>query len=235
MNLSRVSTIKVGDITLEVVNKKIKNIHLRVYPPSGNVRISAPLRMSLDQIQIFATSKLKWIKAQQTRLRNQSPEINQAYVDGESHYLWGKPYRLQVVPRVNSHRVEIQADCLLLQTDPAATIATKNAIIDEFYHHQLELAIAPLIAKWAPVMGVQVKSFTVRKMKTKWGSCTPSLQTMRFNLELAKKLPNCLEYVVIHELVHLLEPSHNQRFKGLMDQFLPNWRSDQSSLDRYLI
>jgi predicted metal-dependent hydrolase len=191
--------------------------------------------MNLDTIRDFASSKLDWIRTQQTKLSQQARSIPLEYVDQESHYLWGKPYQLQVVPRVNSHRVEVQADRLLLQTNPAATIATRSAIVDEFYRHQLELAIAPLITKWAPVMGVQVKSFTVRKMKTKWGSCTPSRQTMRFNLELAKKLPICLEYVVVHELVHLLEPSHNHRFKALMDQFLPNWRFDQSTLDRYLI
>jgi predicted metal-dependent hydrolase len=235
MNSQPVSTIELDGITINLVRKNIKNLHLRVYPSNQNVQISAPLRMNLNIIRDFANSKLDWIRVQQVKLSQQARSIPLKYVDQENHYLWGKPYQLQVIPRINSHRVAVQADRLLLQTNPAATIATRAAIVDEFYRHQLELAIVPLIAKWSPIMGVQVKSFSVRKMKTKWGSCTPSRQTMRFNLELAKKLPTCLEYVVVHELVHLLEPSHNHRFKALMDQFLPNWRFDQSTLDRYLI
>jgi predicted metal-dependent hydrolase len=235
MNLSIFSTIELGDITVEVVKKKIKNVHLRVYPPSGAVKISAPLRMSLDQIRIFATSKLEWIKVQQARLRNQAPDVALAYIDRESHYLWGKPYLLKVIAVETVPQLKLVDDCLLLQVQPLATEAQKCAIVDKFYRQQIEAALPPLISKWERSMGVETKNVTVRKMKTKWGSCTPALGTIRFNIELAKKPPECLEYVVVHELAHLIEPSHNYRFTALMDRFLPTWKIDRSELNRLAI
>jgi predicted metal-dependent hydrolase len=235
MNSQLITTIELGDITVEVVKKKIKNVHLRVYPPSGAVKISAPLQMSLDRIRIFATSKLEWIKAQQTRLRDQAPEISQAYVDRESHYLWGKPYLLKVIIAETAPQLKFSDDCLLLQVQPLTTTAQKCAIVDKFYRQQIEVALPPLISKWEQLMGVQTKNVTVRKMKTKWGSCTPALGTIRFNLELAKKPTECLEYVVVHELAHLIEPSHNHRFTALMDRFLPRWKIDRSELNRLAI
>jgi predicted metal-dependent hydrolase len=232
MVVQTINTIELGDIAVNVVRKNIKNVHLSVYPPAGNVRISAPLRMNLDTIRVFAISKLDWIKKQQQKLRNQTRETPREYIDRESHYLWGKRYLLNLIEADAPPRLELQQDRILLKIQPGADIAKKRAIIDEFYRHQIEAAIPPLIAKWAGLMGVSVASFTVRKMKTKWGSCTPSLGTIRFNLELAKKPAECLEYVVVHELVHLLEPSHNYRFIALMDSFLPRWRFDRAELNR---
>lgn len=224
--------LELGDIVVNVARKNIKNVRLSVHPPDGNVRISAPLRMSLDNIRGFATSKLDWIKKQQAKFRNHSREAPKAYVERESHYLWGKRYLLNIVETEASPHLELHHDKMLLQVCPGADIDRKRAIVDEFYRHQIEAAIPPLIAKWEKLMGVRVASFTVRKMKTKWGSCTPALQTIRFNLELAKKPAECLEYVVVHELVHLLEPSHNHRFIALMDSFMPQWRFDRAELNR---
>jgi predicted metal-dependent hydrolase len=232
MKTQTISTIELGNIAINVVRKNIKNVHLSVYPPMGNVRISAPLRMNLDTIRVFAISKLDWIRHQQQKLRNQVRETPREYIDRESHYLWGKRYLLNLIEIEAPPYLEIQHEQILLRVRPGADIAKKRAIVDEFYRHQIEIAIPPLIAKWERLMGLQVNSFTVRKMKTKWGSCTPSLQTIRFNLELAKKPAECLEYVVVHEMVHLLEPSHNKRFIAFMDSFMPKWRFYQSELNR---
>ncbi len=230
-----IELIELGDITVEVVKKNIKHIHLRVYPPNGAVRISAPLRMGLDRIQIFADSKLDWIRTQQARLRNDVPETSQVYVDREHHYLWGKPHLLKVVAVDTAPQLKLRDDCLLLQVSPLTTTAQKCEIVDRFYRQQIEAALPPLISKWELLMDVQTKNVTVRKMKTKWGSCTPTLATIRFNSELAKKPPACLEYVVVHELAHLIEPSHNHRFTALMDRFLPRWKFDRSELNRLAI
>jgi predicted metal-dependent hydrolase len=232
MKTQTINTIDIGDIAVNVVRKNIKNVHLSVYPPMGNVRISAPLRMNLDTIRVFAISKLDWIRHQQQKLRNQVRETPREYIDRESHYLWGKRYLLNLIEIEAPPYLEIQHEQILLRVRPGADIAKKRAIVDEFYRHQIEIAIPPLIAKWERLMGLQVNSFTVRKMKTKWGSCTPSLQTIRFNLELAKKPAECLEYVIVHEMVHLLEPSHNKRFIAFMDSFMPKWRFYQSELNR---
>lgn len=245
MGTQTTNTIDIGDLTISVIRKNIKNVHLRVYPPSGDVRISAPLRMNLDTIRVFALSKLDWISHQQQRLRSQVCATSPEYIDGEHHYLWGQPYQLNLVELDQSQSLELppiggvaveypqgQEHRILIQIHPGTDLATRSAMMDEFYRDQIEVALPPLIRKWERSMGVQVTSFSVRKMKTKWGSCTPSLQTIRFNLELAKRSPECLEYVVVHELVHLLEPSHNQRFITLMDSFMPKWKLYQSELNR---
>lgn len=232
MSIATIHTFAIAEIEIEVVRKHIKNLHLHIHPPAGNVRISAPVRMSSDTIRNFAISKLDWIRKHQTHLRNQTRSAPLSYTYGENHYLWGKLYILQIIEIAAPPRVEIQSDRILLQVHPNSDVAEKRAILDEFYRQQLEVAIRPLIAKWEQSIGVSVVSFSVRKMKTKWGSCTPALQTMRFNLELTKKPAACLEYVIVHELVHLLEPSHNHRFTALMDSFLPQWRLDRIELNR---
>jgi predicted metal-dependent hydrolase len=232
MTVQTINTIELGDIAVNVVRKNIKNVHLSVYPPNGNVRISAPLRMNLDTIRVFAISKLDWIKKQQQKLRNQVREVSREYIDRESHYLWGKRYLLDLVELDASPHLELRHDRLILQVRPGTNMLKKQDIVNEFYRQQLEAAISPLIVKWERLMGISVSSFSIRKMKTKWGSCTPSLRKIRFNLELAKKPAECLEYVVVHELVHLLEPSHNKRFIAFMDSFMPKWRFYQAELNR---
>ena len=232
MKTQTINTINLDEIVISVVHKNIKNVHLSVYPPMGNVRISAPLRIDLHTIRVFAISKLDWIRHQQQKLRNQVRETPREYIDRENHYLWGKCYLLNLIEIEAPARIELQHDHILLQVRPGATTDRKRTIVDEFYRSQIEAAIPPLIVKWEDLMGVDVASFSVRKMKTKWGSCTPALQTIRFNLELAKKPAKCLEYVIVHEMVHLLEPSHNYRFAALMDSFMPKWRFYQSELNR---
>jgi predicted metal-dependent hydrolase len=225
-------TIELGDITVDVVKKDIRNIHLSVYPPTGRVRISAPAHMSLDTIRVFAISKLGWIKQQQQKLREQERETPREYLDRESHYVWGKRYLLKIVEQDAAPIVSLQHSTLWLQVRPGTDEARKQAVVAEWYREQLKQAAPPLIAKWEPLMDVKVARFFVQHMKTRWGSCNPSAGNIRLNSELAKKPPECLEYIVVHEMVHLLEPTHNQRFVAIMDRFLPQWQSHRDSLNR---
>lgn len=231
-NMDDTKTIKLGDIAVDVVQKDIKNVYLSVYPPDGNVRISAPLRMDLATIRLFAISKLRWIKQEQRKQREQEREAPREYLNRESHYLWGKRYLLNVVEKEAPPNLKHNHSQMTLQIRPGADAAKKRTVIDESYRQQLKSALPPLIAKWERLMGVTVAGFTVRKMKTKWGSCSPELRTIRLNLDLAKKPPVFLEYVVVHEMVHLLEPTHNSRFMALMDQFMPKWKFYREVLNR---
>jgi hypothetical protein len=194
------------------------------------VRISAPLRMNLDTIRVFAISKLTWIRQQQKKVVEQERESPREYLDRESHYLWGKRYLLKVVEKDAAPKVELQHRTLVLQIRPPTTEETKRAVLDEWYRAQLKQAASPLIAKWEPLLGVKVERAFIQRMKTKWGSCKPP--SIRLNTDLAKKPPECLEYIVVHEMTHLLEPTHNARFLGLMDLFLPEWRHLRQVLNR---
>lgn len=226
------SQIKLGDITVDVIRKDIKNIHLSVYPPAGKVRISAPSRIDLDTIRVFAVSKLGWIKQQQRKLQEQERESLREYLDRESHFVWGKRYLLKIVEAEEPPFVEIKHSQLLLQVRPGSDRFKKQAVLEEWYRQLLKQVIPPLIGKWEPILGVKVERFFVRRMKTKWGSCNHTAGTIRLNTELAKKPRKCLEYIVVHEMIHVLEPTHNERFRALMDQFLPQWQAYREELNR---
>lgn len=228
-----VTQIELGDITVDVALKNIKNIHLSVHPPTGRVRISAPSRMSLDAIRVFAVSKLGWIKAQQKKLQKQERETLREYLDRESHYVWGKRYLLKVIEGEGAPSVELRHSWMLLRVRPGADEAKRQAVAEEWYRRQLKQAAPPLIAKWEALMGVKVERFFVQRMKTRWGSCNHGARTIRLNTELAKKPRECLEYIVVHEMTHLLEPTHNARFVALMDQFMPNWQFYRDQLNRF--
>lgn len=198
--------------------KDIKNVHISVHPPNGKVRVSAPLRMELETIRVFALSKLVWIKQQQQKLRGQERETPREYLDRESHYVWGKRYLLKLIEGGAAPEVELNHSHLLLRIRPGTSEDTKQAIVAKWYREQVKSAVPVLIAKWEPMMGVKVGRVFVQKMKTKWGSCNPSSCSIRLNTELAKKPRECLEYVVVHEMAHLLERHHNERFMALMDE-----------------
>jgi hypothetical protein len=225
--------LELGDITVDVVLKDIKNIHLSVYPPNGRVRISAPLRMDMETLRVYAISRLDWIKKQQAKLREQERETPREYLDRESHYLWGKRYLLDIIEIDEPPSIELKHSHMLLSVRPGADEKKKQAVVDEWYRQQLKAAVSPVIARWEPIMGVKVERIYVRRMKTRWGSCNPVRHSIRFNTELAKKPPECLEYIVVHEMVHLLEPSHNARFVSLMDRFLPHWKQLRDELNRW--
>lgn len=226
-----ISAIKLNDIVVDVTQKKIKNIHLSVYP-NGQVKISAPLHMNQDTIRSFLISKLGWIKQKQTKFQNQERETPRDCINRESHYVWGQRYLLKVVEHEASPKIVLGHSEMLLYVRANSTQEYKQAVVDEWLRMELKKALPPLIEKWQPIMGVEVKKFFVQKMKTRWGSCNYTQGNVRFNSQLAKKPPACLEYVVVHELAHLLEPSHNACFHSLMSQFLPNWKLIKAELNR---
>jgi len=224
--------LDLGDIAVDVVLKDIKNIHLSVYPPTGSVRISAPLRMNIETIRVFAISKLGWIKKQQEKFRNQERETPREYLQRESHYVWGRRYLLTVAECDQAPTVELKHSQILLHVRPGTDDLKKEVIIEEWYRQQIKMAAPPIIGKWEPVMGVKVARFFVQRMKTRWGSCNPKTGSIRLNTELAKKPAECFEYIVVHEMAHLLAPTHNARFVQLMDQFMPKWKFYKDQLNR---
>lgn len=224
--------VQLGNITADVVLKDIKNVHLSVYPPTGRVRIAAPARMSLDTIRIFAISKLDWIKRQQKKLREQERETPREYLNRESHYLWGRRYLLTVLEDYEIPAIELRHSRILLRVRPGTDEVKREALMEEWYRGQLKQAMLPLLAKWQPLMGVTVNRFFVQRMKTKWGSCNSTARHIRLNTELTKKPPECLEYIVVHELAHLIEPTHTPRFIAVMDHFMPKWQFYRDVLNR---
>jgi predicted metal-dependent hydrolase len=188
--------------------------------------------MKLDTIRVFAVSKLGWIKQQQHKLQEQERESPREYLDRESHYVWGKRYLLKVIEENHTPTVELKPSQLILQVRPGTEAAKRHAIMEEWYRNQIKQAVPGLIAKWEPLIEVKVERFFVQRMKTKWGSCTPHKKHIRLNTDLAKKPPICLEYIVVHEMIHLLEPTHNNRFRALMEQFVPKWQFYREELNR---
>ena len=224
--------IKLGDIAVVVVRKDIKNVHLSVHPPTGRVTIAAPLRLSLDTIRVFAISKLSWIRQQQKKLHEQEREAPREYLNRESHYVWGERYLLKVIEADGPATIEISHRKMIFRTRPDWTQAKKQARLEAWYREQLKAAVPPLVAKWERLMAVKVERVFVQHMKTRWGSCNHKSGTIRLNTELAKKPRECLEYLVVHEMVHLLEPTHNARFVALMERFMPKWQYRREILNR---
>lgn len=223
--------LELGEIAVEVVLKDIKNIHLSVYPPAGRVRISAPSRMSLDTIRVFAISKLGWIKQQQAKLRGQEREMPREYLDRESHFVWGKRYLLKVIECGEAPSVELKHGRMVLRLRPGTDDSKKQAVVEAWYRQQIKQAVPPLITKWDPVIRVKVDKFFVQKMKTRWGSCNAASKSIRLNTALAKRPYECLEYIIVHEMAHLVVRHHDDQFTSLMDRCLPDWRLLRQSLN----
>ena len=226
------SRISLGDLAVDVVLKDIKNVHLSVHPPAGRVRIAAPKRMKLDTIRVFALAKLGWIRQQQKRLREQERETPREYLERESHYLWGRRYLLTVTESDQPPSLEVKHSRLLMRVRPGSGVDEKRALLEGWYRAQLKAAIPSLVARWQPQLKVRVSRFFVQRMKTRWGSCNATARSIRLNTELARKPRACLEYIVVHEMVHLLEPSHNAHFVALMNRAMPQWRALRDQLNR---
>jgi predicted metal-dependent hydrolase len=224
--------IQLGDIPVDVIRKDIKNVHLSVHPPTGRVRIAAPERMSIDTVRVFAIAKVPWIRKQQRKLREQERETPREYIDRESHYVWGKRYLLKVVEADQSPAVELNHGRMILRVRPGSKKTKRQAILEEWHRELVRKAVPPLIEKWQRLMGIRVRRFFVQRMKTKWGSCNDRAGSIRLNTDLARKPMECLEYIVVHEMVHLLERTHSARFTALMDQFMPKWQSHREALNR---
>ncbi len=224
--------LSLGEIDVEVVQKSIKNIHLSVYPPVGRVRVAAPTGMELDTIRIYVISKLPWIRQQQKKFLGQEREAPRAYVNRESHYFLGKRYLLKVVAHDAAPLFRVKQSSIEMFVRPSLDQDKRHAAMDEWYRSELKALIPPLIEKWEKIMGVSVASFGIKRMKTKWGTCSIASRRIWLNLELAKKPFACIEYIVVHEMVHLLERNHTARFVALMDGFLPEWREVRVELNR---
>ena len=220
-----VTELRLGDISVDVVLKDIKNVHLSVYPPTGRVRIAAPRSMSVETIRLFAISRLGWIK------RHQERETPREYIERESHYLWGKRYLLRLVDGTPRSYVEIDHRHIELGVPEGTGIEKRRAILDNWYRKELREAASLRIETWADRLGVQVDRFFIQRMKTKWGGSSPQRRTIRLNLELAKKDVECLEYVILHELAHFIVPNHGERFVALLDSHMPNWRHIKKHLN----
>ncbi len=201
-----------------MVRKDIKNLHLGVYPPSGRVRVAAPLVVSDEAVRLAVIGKLGWIRRQKTRFTQQPRQSQREMINGESHYFLGQRYRLRVHEHDAPTRVAVRGVASLdLFVRPGTSAGQREAVLLRWYREQLKALIPPLLEKWQPILGVQAADWGIRKMKTKWGSCNPASRRVWFNLELAKKPAQCLEYIVVHELVHLLERHHNERFAALIE------------------
>jgi predicted metal-dependent hydrolase len=224
--------LTIGGVSVEIVKKDVKNVHLTVHPPDGRVRISAPRRMKVDTLRLYAISKLAWIRRQQAELQAQAREPAREYLEGESHMVWGKRYLLKLVERDAPPVVELGHRRLVLSVRRETDQARRHELVSLWYREQVRSAVVPLMAKWAPALGVAVAQLFVRRMKTKWGSCNPKASTIRLNTELAKKPVECLEYVLLHELAHLLEPKHDDRFRRILDRRFPHWTQVRDELNR---
>jgi len=223
---------QLGDVRVDVVRKKIKNLHLSVLPPLGRVRVAVPERMSMEAVRLFTIDKLPWIRRQQRKLREQERETPREYLERESHFVWDRRYLLAVTEVDQPPSVELSHNRLVLRVRPGAAQARRQEIIEAWYREELRAAATPLIKKWEPVMGVEVRHLFIQRMKTKWGSCTPRSGSIRLNTDLAKKPRECLEYIIVHEMAHFIEHTHNERFVELMDRFMPKWQYHRDVLNR---
>lgn len=225
------SYLTVSGISVDVEYKDIKHLHIGVYPPVGRVRVAAPTRLNDDAIRLAVVKRLPWIRQQQQQLREADRQSERQMVTGESHYLWGKRYRLRVEESPRGYRITPRGSRLVMAAPAGSTPEQRRAALDDWYRSALKQAVPPLLEKWEAIIGLPVQKWTVRRMRTKWGTCNQRNGHLTFNLELAKKDPSSLEYLVVHEMTHLHERGHGERFIALMDSYLPTWRAHQDVLN----
>ena len=223
--------LDIYDIGIEVTFKKIRNIHLRICPPDGRVQVSAPMRTTLAEIRDFATSKLAWIRKHRTSIVAEPRAPKKEFLDGDSLSLWGRPLTLGIEETRGRPRAQLEGDFLVLRVGPGTDIEGREKLVDFFYKEALRETVLPLLELWQARLGVRASALSIRRMKSKWGSCFPARERIGLNSELAKKSPQLLEYVLVHELVHLFEANHGPRFKSLMDRYLPNWKELRDKLN----
>jgi predicted metal-dependent hydrolase len=222
----------IGGIDVEINRRDIKNIHLSVLPPNGRVRLSVPNKTSEQAIRLAIVNKLAWIKKQQADFAGQERQSLREMVNGECHYLWGRKYRLAMKSPKGKFAVTAKGNGQLeLNVSEATTTENRLKLLNRFYRDEMQRSLAKLAPIWQKKLGVEADSLNIKKMKTKWGSCNIKAKRIWLNLELAKKPPECLEYILVHELVHLIERHHNERFKQLMDKHLPQWREHRNLLN----
>ena len=224
-------TIQLGDVIIAVTRKAVKNVHLSVHPPAGNVTLVAPTGTRLEVARAYAISKLGWIRDQQAKLLAQARETPRQFVERESHYLWGRRYLLAVVEKNEKPSVKLDHRQITLTIRPSSSLFKREEIMQEWYRALLHKAVPALIEKWETKLGVKVSGYFLQRMKTKWGSCNHWAANIRLNAELVKKPKNLLEYVIVHELAHLIEPTHNDRFTAILEEHYPTWREARAELN----
>ena len=223
--------LTVRGIDIDVIYKDIKNLHIGVYPPMGRVRVAAPHRLDDDRVRMAVIQRLPWIKKQREQLQTAARQSEREMTTGESHYVWGLRHRLKIIERSGRAHLEIEGDRLLLYVPEGTSAERRRELLDRWYRERLRAALPDLIAKWEPVLEVSVPRWSIRRMKTKWGSCNRETGHIWFNAELAKKHPDSLEYIVVHEMTHLLERNHGERFTKLMDGYMLDWRGRRDRLN----
>ena len=228
--------ITVSNIKIDVVRKDIKNLHLAVYPPTGRVRIATPLNVDDEAVRLFTISKLGWIKKHIKSFANQARETKREYVSGESHYVEGHRYLLNVIYCNATPKVLIRNKKYIdLHVRLNSTVEQRERVMVKWYRQRLKERLPTLIEKWQAIIGVQAERWEVKRMKTKWGTCRRESKRICLNLELVKKPAHCLEYIIVHELVHLIERDHNAKFLAQMDKFMPQWRFYQKELNQQIL
>lgn len=223
--------VRLGDVEITVTRKAVKHVYLSVHPPSGRVTLVAPMGAGTEVVRAFAATKLQWIRDRRAQLRAQQREEPRTFVTRESHYLWGRRYLLKAIERDAKPAVSVTHRQIVLSVRPRSDRAKRAAVMHEWHKDQLHSVVPSLLADWAPRLGVRVKGYFLQRMKTKWGSCNPALRHVRLNTELVKKPRELLEYVLVHELLHLRVPTHSQRFIDLMDEHVPTWREARQELN----
>lgn len=224
-------TIEIGDIVIAVTRKEVKNVHLSVHPLAGRVTLVAPSRTRLEVARAYAVTKLGWIRDQKAKLQDQARETRRAFIERESHYFWGRRYILSVVEEEAKPSVRLSHRRITLTVRPGSSTAKREQVMHEWHKALLHAAVPPLIRKWQAKLDVQVSGYFLQRMKTKWGSCNHRAGTIRLNTELVKKPKDLLEYVVVHEIVHLIEPKHSERFMAILEQNYPTWREARQELN----
>jgi predicted metal-dependent hydrolase len=224
-------TIHLGDVAVAVTRKDVKHAHLSVHPPNGRVTLVAPRGTRSEVVRAYAISKLRWIRDQQAKLRAQAREAPRHFVERESHYLWGRRYLLSVREADAKPSVSLSHHQITLTVRPGADATKRGAVMHEWHKSLLHKTVPRLIKRWEPKLGVQVTGYFLQRMKTKWGACNRQTRTVRLNTELVKKPKDLLEYVVVHEMLHLLEPTHSDRFVTLLSKHYPAWREARSELN----
>jgi predicted metal-dependent hydrolase len=224
-------TIQIGDLSIRLTKKDIKNVHLSVHPPDGRITLTAPLATHLDVARAYAVSKLAWIRQQQQRLKNQARETPRVFVERESHHLWGRRYLMTVAYRDGKPTVSLDHRRITLTVRPGSDVVTRQRVMHAWHKSLLHEAVPPLIGKWERKLSVQVNAYFLQRMKTKWGSCNYNARHIRLNTELAKKPKDLLEYVIVHEMTHLIAPTHSERFVAILNENYPSWREARADLN----
>lgn len=223
--------ILLGDLSIRVTRKAIKNVHLSVHPPGGHVTLVAPSNTRLEVARAYAISKLGWIRDQQAKLKAQAREAPRQFVGRESHYLWGRRYLLSVIERDARPGVTLSHKYMTLTVRPGSDQEKRAEVVHEWHKRLLHQEVPPLITRWEQKLGVKVTRYYLQKMKTKWGSCNHRAGNIRLNTELVKKPKALLEYIIVHEMAHLIEPTHNEQFVAILDQHYPGWREARDELN----